>query len=117
MDFISSDDFKKAVALNKDPSEVFPWTHLDIGKIFKVRNLDTYPKEGYDRPAHILSLIDSDGEKVNVWSNDKLAKKLLQKNPKDIPYISSLGQTDIGGGKRKNSFDLHFEKSTFDYPI
>ena len=117
MDFISSDDFKKAVALNKDPSEVFPWTHLDIGKIFKVRNLDTYPKEGYDRPAHILSLIDSDGKKVNVWSNDKLAKKLSQKDPEDIPYISSHGQTDLGDGKCMNQFDLHFEKTTFDYPI
>ena len=117
MDFISSDVFEKAVALNKEPSEVFPWTHLDIGKIFKVRSLETYHNAEYGRPAHILSLIDSDGEKVNVWSNDKLAKKLLQKNPKDIPYISSLGQTDIGGGKRKNSFDLHFEKSNLDYPI
>ena len=117
MDFISSDVFKKAVALNKDPSEVFPWTYLDIGKIFKVQSLETYHNAKYDRPSHILSLIDSDGEKVNVWSNDKLAKKLLRKNPKDIPYISSLGQTDIGGGRRKNSFDLHFEKSTFDYPI
>ena len=116
MDFISSDDFKKAVALNKDPSEVFPWSHLDIGKFFKVRNLDTYRKED-DRSSHILSLIDSDGEKVRVWSNDKLAKKLSQKDPKDIPYISSRGQTDIGDGRRKNEFDLHFEKTTFDYPI
>ena len=117
MDFISSYDFKKAVALNKDPSEVFPWTHLDIGKIFKVRNLETYHNAEYDRPAHILSLIDSDGEKVNVWANDRLTKKLLKKDPKDIPYVSSLGQTVIGGNRRMNAFDLHFEKSNSDYPI
>ena len=117
MDFISSDVFEKSVALNKEADKVFPWTHLDIGKIFKVQSIETFNSSKFDKPCHIVSLIDSGGEKVNVWSNDKLAKKLLQKNPKDIPYISSLGQTDIGGGKRKNSFDLHFEKSTFDYPI
>ena len=117
MDFVSSDVFEKSVALNRDPSEIFPWGHLDVGKIFKVRNLDTYPKEGYDRPAHILSLIDSDGEKVNVWANERLTKKLLKKDPKDIPYVSSLGQTEIGGGRRMNAFDLHFEKSNSDYPL
>ena len=117
MDFISSDVFEKAVALNKEPSEIFPWSHLDIGKIFKVQSLETYHSAKDDKPAHILSLIDSDGEKVNVWSNDRLAKKLSQKAPKEIPYVSSLGQTDIGGGRRMNAFDLHFEKSNLDYPI
>ena len=117
MDFISSDVFEKSVALNKDPSKIFPWTHLDIGKIFKVQSLETYHSTKYDKPCHILSLIDSGGEKVNVWANDRLTKKLLKKDPKDIPYVSSLGQTLIGGNKRMNAFDLHFEKSNSDYPI
>ena len=117
MDFISSDVFEKSAALNKNPSEIFSWTHLDIGKIFKVQSLETYHSTKYDKPSHILSLIDSGGKKVNVWSNDKLVKKLSQKDPKEIPYVSSFGQTEIGGGKRMNSFDLHFEKSNLDYPI
>ena len=117
MDIISSDVFEQAVALNKEPSEIFPWSHLDIGKIFKVQSLETYHNAKYDRPSHILSLIDSDGEKVNVWANDRLAKKLLKKDPKDIPYVSSLGQAVIGCNRRMNAFDVHFEKSNSDYPI
>ena len=117
MDFVSSEVFEKSSALNKGPSETFPWSHLEIGKIYKVQSLETYHSLKYDKPCHILNLIDSDGEKVNVWSNDKLAKKLSQKAPKEIPYISSQGQTDIGGGRRMNAFDLHFEKSNLDYPI
>ena len=117
MDFISSEVFEKSVALNKESDEIFPWSHLEIGKIFKVQSFETFNSSKFGKPCHIVSLIDSGGEKVKVWANDKLAKKLPKKDPKEIPYISSLGQTDIGGGKRKNSFDLHFEKSTFDYPI
>ena len=117
MDFISSDVFEKSVALNKEADQIFPWTHLDIGKIFKVQSIETFNSSKFGKPCHILSLIDSGGEKVSVWGNDKLAKKLLKKDPKEIPYISSLGQIDIGGGKRMNSFDLHFEKSNLDYQI
>ena len=117
MDFVSSDVFEKSAALNKDPIETFPWSHLDIGKIFKVQSLETYHSTKYDKPSHILSLFDSGGEKVNVWANDKLAKKLSKKDPKEIPYISSLGQIDIGDNKHMNSFDLHFEKSDRDYQV
>ena len=117
MDFVSSDVFEKSAALNKDPIETFPWNHLEVGKIFKVLNLETYHSAKFNRPCHNLTLIDSDGKKVNVWANERLAKKLLKKDPKDIPYVSSLGQTEIGGGRLMNAFDLHFEKSNSDYPI
>ena len=117
MDFVSSDVFEKSIALNKDPIETYPWNHLEVGKIFKVQCLETYHSARFNRPCHILTLIDSDGEKVNVWANERLTKKLLKKDPKDIPYVSSLGQTEIGGSRRMNAFDLHFEKSNSDYPI
>ena len=117
MDFISSDVFEKSIALKKEADKVFSWTHLDIGKIFKVQNIETFDSTKFSKPCHILSLIDSAGEKINVWANDKLATKLSKKDPKEIPYISSLGLIDIGDNKRMNSFDLHFEKSNLDYQI
>ena len=117
MDFVSSDVFEKSIALNKDPIETYPWSHLEVGKIFKVLNLETYHSVRFDKPCHIVTLIDIDGEKLNVWANERLSKKLLQKDPKDIPYVSSLGEAEIGGGRRMNAFDLHFEKSKSDYPI
>ena len=117
MDFVSSDVFEKSAALNKDPIETFPWNHLEVGKIFKVQCLETFHSARFGKPCHILTLIDSDGEKVNVWANDRLAKKLLKKDPKDIPYVLSLGQAVIGCNRRMNAFDVHFEKSNSDYPI
>ena len=82
MDFVSSDVFEKSVALNKDPIETYPWNPLEVGKIFKVRSLETYHSERFNRPCHILTLIDSDGEKVNVWANERLTKNCSKKIPK-----------------------------------
>ena len=74
MDFVSSDVFEKSVALNKDPIKTFPWNHLEVGTNFKVQCLETYHSARFNRPCHILTLIDSDGEKVNVWANERLTK-------------------------------------------
>ena len=64
MDFVSSDVFEKSAALNKDPIDTYPWNHLDVGKIFKVQYLETYHSTRFGKPCHVLTLIDSDGEKV-----------------------------------------------------
>ena len=79
MDFISPDAIEKSVALNMDASKSYPWTHLEIGKIFKVQYVETFNSTKFNRPCHILSLIDSGGEKINVWANDKLVKKTIKK--------------------------------------
>ena len=64
MDIISSDVFEQAVALNKEPTEVFPWTHLDIGKVFKVRSLAQLFHSFITRKSNISCPKDDSGDKM-----------------------------------------------------
>ena len=64
----------------------------------------------------MLTVANKRGDITKVWISRELASKLAQKEPKQIPFIISLGQEPRGVYK-VNIYELSFKISKTEYQI
>ena len=117
MDFVSTDEFQTSISQQKEADKVFHWKELPQGKIFKVLKLETFHSSKYNKNCYVLTLCDIKQDSTKVWATEFLVEKLTQKSPKQIPYLTSLGQEPIKGGKKINAFDLYMKEGSENYEI
>ena len=114
--FISPEKFKVESAIRKENDKVLKWVELEKGKIYRVQEVEVVYTSRFEKKCFIVRLIDQSDESVKVWIGQFLSRRLVNKNPNQIPFIASLGQ-EKNGKNISNLFDLCYTEGEDIYPI
>ena len=112
--FISTDDFYSAKE-DQTEEKILAWRDFPTGEVYKVLSLQFLVSK-FKKECRLLTVTNKRGDLTKVWISKELASKLAQKEPKQIPFIISLGQEPRGAYK-VNLYEISFKISKTEYQI
>ena len=112
--FISREDFYNSKEEQVE-EQILSWRDFPTGEVYKVLSLK-FLISRFNKECRLLTVANKRGDITKVWISRELASKLAQKEPKQIPFIISLGQEPRGVYK-VNIYELSFKFSKTEYQI
>ena len=112
--FISRDDFYNSKEEQVE-EKILSWRDFPTGEVYKVLSLKFLISK-FNKECRLLTVANKRGDITKVWISRELASKLAQKEPKQIPFIISLGQEPRGAYK-VNIYEISFKISKTEYQI
>ena len=112
--FISREDFYNSKEEQVE-EQILSWRDFPTGEVYKVLSLKFLISK-FNKECRLLTVANKRGDITKVWISRELASKLAQKEPKQIPFIISLGQEPRGAYK-VNIYEISFKISKTEYQI
>ena len=112
--FISREDFYNTKEELVE-EQILSWRDFPQGEVYKVLSLNFLVSK-FNKECRLLTVANKKGDITKVWISRELASKLAQKEPKQIPFIISLGQEPRGAYK-VNIYEISFKISKTEYQI
>ena len=112
--FISREDFYNSKE-DQVEEQILSWRDFPTGEVYKVLSLKFLISK-FNKECRLLTVANKCGDISKVWILRELASKLAQKEPKQIPFIISLGQEPRGAYK-VNIYEFSIKISKTEYQI